>query len=88
MPITVRMRLVAMERRAGCTKFATCGAQHDIHLGIHTFVGGSNVSDFSPYMSEAVDAYLRANIDLGQRLGVERVLVHAGLHQSSELETA
>ena len=37
-------------------------------------------------MSEAVDAYLRANIDLGKRLGVERVLVHAGLHQSSELE--
>jgi sugar phosphate isomerase/epimerase len=60
-------------------------AQHDIHLGIHT-LSAVNVSDFSPYMSEAVDAYLRANIDLGKRLGVERVLVHAGLHQSSELE--
>jgi sugar phosphate isomerase/epimerase len=60
-------------------------AQHDIHLGIHT-LSGVNVSDFSPYMSEAVDAYLRANTDLGKRLGVERVLVHAGLHQSSEME--
>ena len=59
--------------------------QHDIHLGIHT-LSAVNVSDFSPFMSEAVDAYLRANIDLGKRLGVERVLVHAGLHQSSELE--
>lgn len=59
--------------------------RHDIHLGIHT-LSAVNVSDFSPYMSEAVDAYLAANIDLGQRLGVERVLVHAGLHQSSELD--
>src|ERR1700694_5533503 len=59
--------------------------RHDIHLGIHT-LSAVNIADFSPYMSEAVDAYLRANIDLGKRLGVERILVHAGLHQSSELE--
>src|SRR5207248_7539773 len=60
-------------------------AQHDIHLGIHT-LSAVNVSDFSPYMSAAVDDYLRANIDLGKRLGVERVIVHGGLHQSSELD--
>jgi sugar phosphate isomerase/epimerase len=59
--------------------------KHDIHLGIHT-LSGLNVAEFSPYVSEAVDAYLRANIDLGKRLGVERVIVHAGFHQSSELE--
>jgi sugar phosphate isomerase/epimerase len=59
--------------------------RHDIHLGIHT-LSAVNVSDFSPYLSEAVDAYLAANIDLGQRLGVERVIIHAGLHQSSELD--
>src|SRR5579859_2653444 len=61
-----------------------CG-RHDIHLGIHT-LSAVNVSDFSPFMSEAVDDYLRANIELGARLGVERVIVHAGLHQSSEME--
>jgi sugar phosphate isomerase/epimerase len=59
--------------------------KYDIHLGIHT-LSGVNVADFSPYMSEAVDAYLRANVDLGKRLGVDRVIIHAGLHQSSELE--
>ncbi len=59
--------------------------KHDIHLGIHT-LSAVNISDFSPYMSEAVDAYLAANIDLGKRLGVQRVIVHAGLHQSSELD--
>jgi len=59
--------------------------KHDIHLGIHT-LSAVNVSDFSPYMSDAVDAYLGANIDLGKRLGVERVIVHGGLHQSSEMD--
>jgi sugar phosphate isomerase/epimerase len=59
--------------------------QHDIHLGIHT-LSAVNVAEFSPYMTEAVDAYLQANVDLGARLGVDHVITHAGLHQSSELE--
>jgi sugar phosphate isomerase/epimerase len=58
---------------------------HDLHLGIHT-LSGVNVAEFSPYMSEAVDAYIRANVDLGRQLGVHHVITHAGLHQSSELE--
>ena len=37
-----------------------------------------NVAEFSPYMSEAVDAYIKANIDLGERLGVDHVITHAG----------
>jgi sugar phosphate isomerase/epimerase len=59
--------------------------QHDLHLGIHT-LSGVNVAEFSPYMSEALDAYIRANVDLGKQLGVHHVITHAGLHQSSELE--
>jgi sugar phosphate isomerase/epimerase len=59
--------------------------QHDLHLGIHT-LSGVNVAEFSPYLSEAVDAYIRANIDLGVRLGANHVITHAGLHQSSELD--
>ncbi|HEV7665364.1 MAG TPA: sugar phosphate isomerase/epimerase family protein [Chloroflexota bacterium] len=59
--------------------------QHDLHLGIHT-LSAVNVAEFSPFMSEAVDAYIAANIDLGRRLGVDHVITHAGLHQSSELD--
>jgi sugar phosphate isomerase/epimerase len=59
--------------------------QYDLHLGIHT-LSGVNVAEFSPYLSEAIDAYIRANVDLGQKLGVHHVITHAGLHQSSELE--
>jgi len=33
-----------------------------------------------------VDAYIRAHIDLGKQLGVDHVITHAGLHQSSELD--
>lgn len=58
---------------------------HDLHLGIHT-LSAVNVAEFSPYMSEAVDAYIRANVDLGKQLGVHHVITHAGLHQSSELD--
>lgn len=60
-------------------------AQNGIHLGLHT-LSFVNVAEFSPYLSEAVDAYLRASIEFGKRLGVERIITHAGLHQSSELE--
>jgi sugar phosphate isomerase/epimerase len=59
--------------------------EHDLHLGIHT-LSAVNVAEFSPYMSEAVDAYIRANVDLGRQLGVAHVITHAGLHQSSELD--
>ena len=44
------------------------------------------MAEFSPFMYEAVDAYIAAHIDLGKRLGVHHVITHAGLHQSSELE--
>jgi sugar phosphate isomerase/epimerase len=59
--------------------------EHDLHLGIHT-LSAVNVAEFSPYMSEAVDAYIRAHVDLGRHLGVHHVITHAGLHQSSELD--
>jgi sugar phosphate isomerase/epimerase len=59
--------------------------EHDLHLGIHT-LSAVNVAEFSPFLSEAVDAYIRAHVDLGKRLGVHHVITHAGLHQSSELD--
>lgn len=59
--------------------------QHDIHLGIHT-LSAVNIGEFSPFMSEAVDAYLKAHIDLGEQLGLDHIITHAGLHQSSEVD--
>src|SRR5262245_58657775 len=59
-------------------------ARHDMHLGLHT-ASAVNVAELSPYVSEAVDAYLRGNIDLAVRLGCEWLVVHAGYHFSSDV---
>jgi sugar phosphate isomerase/epimerase len=59
-------------------------ARHDIHLGLHTS-SAVNVAEFSPYVSDAVDSYLRANIDLAMRLGCEWLVVHGGYHFSSDI---
>src|SRR5581483_3826317 len=50
--------------------------EHDFHLGIHT-LSAVNTAEFSPFMTKAVDQYLRANLDLAARLGAEHVIVHA-----------
>ena len=54
----------------------TC-ERHDIHLGLHTS-SAVNVAEFSPYVAEGVETYLRANVDLAGRLGCEWLVVHAG----------
>ncbi|NQW17481.1 MAG: sugar phosphate isomerase/epimerase [Chloroflexi bacterium] len=60
-------------------------ADNNIHVGIHT-LSAVNIAEFSPRMSEAVDGYLAANIELGARLGAEWITVHAGMHFTTELE--
>ena len=62
---------------------ATC-ARHDIPLGLHT-ASAVNVAELAPYVSAAVDAYLRANIDVAMRLGCDWLVVHGGYHFSSDI---
>ncbi len=59
--------------------------QKGIHIGLHT-LSGVNVAETSPFVSDAVDQYLRAYIELSGRLKCEWVIVHAGYHFSSEPE--
>jgi sugar phosphate isomerase/epimerase len=54
-----------------------------IHIGLHT-LSAVNVAETSPLVSEAVDAYLKANIELAARLGCEWVIVHGGYHFSGD----
>ena len=58
--------------------------ERDLFLTIHT-LSGVNVAEFSPFLTEAVDAYLAANIDLAAKLGAN-VIVHAGIHFSHQLD--
>lgn len=57
---------------------ATC-REHDIHIGLHT-LSSVNIAEISPFVSEAVDAYLTGYMDVAVRLGAEWIVVHGGLH--------
>ena len=53
--------------------------QHGIHLGLHT-LSAVNVAEYSPYVSDAVEQYVKGYIDVYSRLGAEWMVVHAGYH--------
>ena len=55
-----------------------------IHLGLHT-LSAINVAEYSPLVSDAVEAYLRAYIDISPRLGAEWIVVHAGYHFTADV---
>ena len=48
-------------------------ADHDIHLTLHT-ASSVNIAEFSPHVSEAVDQYLIANMELAQALACDGVV--------------
>ena len=59
--------------------------KHGIHLGLHT-LSAVNVAEYSPYVADAVDRYLRAYVDAYEKLGAEWIVVHAGYHFTSDKE--
>ena len=60
-------------------------ADNDIHFTLHT-ASSVNIAEFSPRVSEAVDQYLTANMELAQALACDGVVVHGGFHFSSALD--
>lgn len=66
----------AMGVRAACEK-------HAIHLGLHT-LSAVNIAEYSPFVHNAVDQYLRGYMDVSKRLGAEWIVVHAGYHFGSD----
>ena len=59
--------------------------RHGIHLGLHT-LSAVNVAEYSPILSEAVDAYLKGYIDVYPKLGAKCIVVHAGYHFTADVE--
>ena len=57
--------------------------KHGLHLGLHT-LSAVNVAEYSPFVSNAVDEYLRAYIDIFPKLGAKWIVMHAGYHFSSD----
>ena len=56
-----------------------------VTLGLHT-LSAVNVAEYSPFLSDAVDAYLRAYIDLAPKLGAGWIVVHAGYHFTADVK--
>jgi sugar phosphate isomerase/epimerase len=69
------------DRRAAGVRRAC--EKHGIKLGLHT-LSAVNVAEYSPYVGDAVDAYLRAYVDIYPKLGASWMVVHAGYHFSSD----
>ena len=69
------------DRRAAAVR-SLC-EKHGVHLGLHT-LSAVNVAEYSPYVSDAVDAYLRSYIDIYGKLSAEWIVVHAGYHFSKD----
>jgi len=57
--------------------------EHGIHLGLHT-LSAVNVAEYSPFVAEAVDQYLRGYVEVYGSLGAEWIVVHAGYHFTSD----
>lgn len=71
--------------RARCEPIRETCAANGIVLGLHT-LSSVNVAEFSPYLSDAVDAYLKAYIDAYALLDAKWIVVHAGFHFTSDVE--
>src|SRR5258708_32706876 len=68
----------AAEVRAECER-------RGVHLGLHTS-SAVNVGEYAPYVSEAVEEYLKAYVDAAARLGAEWIVMHAGFHFTSDVD--
>jgi sugar phosphate isomerase/epimerase len=56
-----------------------------VTLGLHT-LSAVNVAEYSPFLSDAVDAYMRAYIDIAPKLGAAWIVVHAGYHFTADVK--
>lgn len=64
---------------AACGRIRNGCAESGVRLGLHT-LSSVNSAEISPFVGEAVDAYLKGYIDLSRRLGAGWIIIHAGFH--------
>lgn len=56
-----------------------------VTIGLHT-LSAVNVAEYSPFLSDAVDSYMRAYIDVAPKLGAAWIVVHAGYHFTADVK--
>lgn len=70
---------------ARCAAIREACERQGVHVALHT-LSAVNVAEYSPLLSEAVDAYMRAYIDIAPRLGAQWIVVHAGYHFTADVQ--
>jgi len=68
---------------ARCEGIRAACERDGVHLGLHT-LSAVNTAEISPYLRDAVDAYLRRYMDVAVAVHAEWVVVHAGYHFTSD----
>lgn len=68
---------------ARCRDIRLRAKANGVAVGLHT-LSAVNVAEYSPFLSEAVDYYLKAYIEAAARLGAAWVVVHAGYHFTAD----
>jgi sugar phosphate isomerase/epimerase len=64
---------------ARCTALRQAAEKVEVSIALHT-LSAVNVAEVSPFMSEAVDQYLRTYIDAARDLRAMWIVVHGGYH--------
>ncbi|WP_159992211.1 sugar phosphate isomerase/epimerase [Roseomonas sp. 18066] len=70
---------------ARCARIRAQAAAKGVTIGLHT-LSAVNVAEYSPFLSEAVDAYMRAYIEVAPKLGAAWIVVHAGYHFTADVK--
>lgn len=68
-----------------CASVRAALEKHGVHLALHT-LSAVNIAEYSPYVGDAVDAYLRSYVDIFSKLGAQWIVVHAGYHFTSDMK--
>ncbi len=69
--------------KSRCENILNESRKNNVVIGLHT-LSSVNVAEFSPFVGEAVDTYLKAYIDAASRLDAKWIVVHAGYHFSDD----
>ncbi|MFY0691695.1 MAG: sugar phosphate isomerase/epimerase [Paracoccaceae bacterium] len=70
---------------ARCEPIKQRCAETGVQLGLHT-LSAVNVAEYSPFLDEAVDEYLKAYIDACALLDAKWIVVHAGYHFTDDVQ--
>ena len=69
---------------ARCAAIRAQCAETGVHVALHT-LSAVNVAEYSPYLADAVDSYMRAYIEVAPKLGAHWIVVHAGYHFTADV---